>query len=260
MEYKNLLLVKENNIGIVTINRPQSLNTLNMEVFSELYEMFTEIENDPEIRVVIITGAGEKAFVAGVDILEMKDKNSVEIEEFIRIARRAGDRIYNLSKPVIAAINGYAFGGGNELALDCDLRIASENAKFGQQEINLGIIPGGGAIQRLSRLIGMTKAKEIVYTGDVIDARTALEMGFINKVVPQGKLIDEAKELAQKLLSKSSIALYYAKKAFNSGADMSLSSAMDIDECYFGKCFSTEDQKEGMKAFVEKRKPVFKNR
>ena len=260
MEYKNLLLVKDNSIGIVTINRPQSLNTLNMEVFGEIYEMFTEIENDPGIRVVIITGAGEKAFVAGVDILEMKDKNSVEIEEFIRIARRAGDKIYNLSKPVIAAINGYAFGGGNELALACDLRIASENAKFGQQEINLGIIPGGGAIQRLSRLIGMTKAKEIVYTGDVIDARTALEMGFINKVVPQGKLIDEAKELAQKLLSKSSIALYYAKKAFNSGADMSLSSAMDIDECYFGKCFATEDQKEGMKAFIEKRKAEWKHK
>jgi enoyl-CoA hydratase len=260
MEYKNLLLVKENNIGIVTINRPKSLNTLNIEVFKELYEMFGEIENDPEIRVVIITGEGDRAFAAGVDILEMKDKSSVEIEKFIRIARKAGDRIYNLSKPVIAAINGFAYGGGNELALDCDLRIASENAKFGQQEINLGIIPGGGAVQKLSRLIGMARAKEIVFTGDTIDARTALEMGFINKVVPQAKLLEEAKALAQKLASKSGIALYYAKKAFNSGADMSLSSAMDIDESYFGRCFSTEDQKEGMRAFVEKRKPEFKDK
>jgi enoyl-CoA hydratase len=259
LDYHNLILTKEDEIGIVTINRPKALNALNIEVFSELYTMFSEIENNPAIRVVILTGNG-KAFVAGADILEMKDRNSVNIEEFVKIARKAGDAIYHLSKPVIAAINGYAFGGGEELSLACDLRIASENAQFGQQEINLGIIPGGGAIQRLTRLVGMTKAKEIVYTGDVIGARTALEIKLINKVVPADSLMDEARALAKKLLGKSSVALAYAKKAFNTGADMSLAAGMDLDESYFARCFATEDQKEGMQAFVEKREPEFKNR
>jgi len=259
LNYHNLILSKEDGIGIVTINRPKALNALNMEVFTELYTMFSEIENDPDIRVIILTGAG-KAFIAGADILEMKDKTSVNIEEFIKIARKAGDAIYHLSKPVIAAINGYAFGGGQELSLACDLRIASEKAQFGQQEINLGIIPGGGAIQRLTRLVGMTKAKEIVYTGDVMDARTALEIGFINQVVPDDRLMDEARALARKLLGKSSVALAYAKKAFNTGADMSLEAAMDLDESYFARCFATEGQKEGMQAFIEKRKPEFQKR
>jgi enoyl-CoA hydratase len=259
LEYSSLLLTKEGGIGLVTINRPEVLNAMNIEVFGELHGMFAEIESDPDIRVVILTGTG-KAFVAGVDILGMKDNNPVTIERFIKTARQAGDAIYDLSKPVIAAINGYAFGGGNELALACDLRIASENAQFGQQEINLGIVPGGGAMQKLPRLVGMAKAKEIVFTGDVFNAQTALEIGMINKVVPADKLLDEAKALARKLLNKSSIALAYAKKSMNSGMDMSLSSAMDMDECFFARCFSSEDQKEGMQAFSEKRKPQFKNR
>ncbi|MEE8419277.1 MAG: enoyl-CoA hydratase-related protein [Dehalococcoidales bacterium] len=260
MAYKNLLLAKEDGIGIVTINRPKQLNTLNAEVFGELYELFGEIENDSEIRVVILTGAGDRAFAAGVDILEMRDKDSLSIKEFIIIARRSGDRIYNLNKPVIAAINGFAFGGGNELALACDLRIASENARFGQQEINLGLIPGGGAIPRLTQLVGLARAKEIVYTGDVIDAETALRIGLVNKVVPPEKLMEEARALAGKLLGKSSLILSYAKKAFNTGLDMSLADAMDLDESYFADCFATEDQKEGMAAFIEKRKPEFKDR
>jgi enoyl-CoA hydratase len=259
LEHKNLLLTKEDGIGIVTINRPKYLNALSIEVFRELDAMFAEIENDTEIRVVILTGIN-KAFVAGVDIFEMMDMNSVEIGRFIKIARQTGERIYNLSKPVIAAINGFAFGGGNELVLNCDLRIASEDARFGQQEINLGIVPGGGAMQKLPRLVGMAKAKEIVFTGEVIDAQTALEIGMINKIVPSQKLMEESKALARKLLSKSSIALTYAKKSMNSGVDMSLSSAMDMDECYFARCFATEDQKEGMKAFTEKRKAQFKNK
>ena len=260
MEYKNLLLAKEDGIGIVTINRPQVLNALNTEVYSEINEMFTEIEHDPEIRVVIITGAGDRAFAAGVDILEMKDKNSVDINRFITIARWAGDRVYNLSKPVIAAINGYAFGGGHELALACDLRIASENAQFGQQEINVGVVPGGGAIPRLTQLVGMAKAKEIVYTGDVINAHSALQMGLINKVVPPERLMEEARAMARKLLIKSSVTLSYVKKAFNTGVDIDLAAALDLDECYFARCFATKDQKEGMKAFTEKRKPEFKNK
>jgi enoyl-CoA hydratase len=260
LEYKNLLLAKENGIGIVTVNRPGVLNALNTETYRELYEMFEEIENDPEIRVVILTGAGEKAFAAGVDIRDMKEKDSVTINEFLVTARKAGDKIYNLSKLVIAAINGFAFGGGNELALDCDLRIASETAQFGQQEINVGVIPGGGAIPRLTQLVGLTRAKEIVYTGKAIDARTALQMGLVNKVVPPEDLIEEAKALARALLAKSSLILSYAKQVFNTGLDMDLAAALDLDECYFARCFATEDQKEGMKAFIEKRKPEFKNR
>jgi enoyl-CoA hydratase len=260
LDYKNLLLAKENGIGIVTVNRPEVLNALNTDTYQELYEMFEEIEHDPEIRVVILTGAGEKAFAAGVDIRDMKDNDSVTINEFLVTARKAGDRIYKLSKPVIAAINGYAFGGGNELALDCDLRIASENARFGQQEINVGVIPGGGAIPRLTQLVGLTRAKEIVFTGEMFDARTALQMGLVNKVVPPEDLMKEARALAGKLLARSSLILSYAKQAFNTGLDMDLPTALDLDECYFARCFATGDQKEGMTAFTEKRRPEFKNR
>lgn len=260
LDYKYLLLTKENGIAVVTINRPECLNALNSEVLSELYQMFVHIEKDLAVRVIILTGSGDKAFIAGADILEMSDQDSVTIENFIVNGRMALDKIYNINKPVIAAINGYAFGGGNEVALCCDLRIASENAKFGQLEINLGIVPGGGSIQRLTRLIGMTKAKEIVYTGDIIDAETALKIGFINSVVPQDKLMNEAKALANKLISKSGVTLAYIKKCFNTGADLSLSAGLDLDESYFARCFSTYDQKEGMKAFLEKRNPGFKNK
>ena len=260
MSYRYLLYSKEDGIGIVTINRPEVLNALNIDVFVELYELFQEIEDDRDVRVVILTGSGEKAFIAGVDVNEMKDKNSVEVERFINIARKTCDRIYTLNKPVIAAVNGFALGGGCEIVLCCDLILASKNARFGQPEINLGIVPGGGGMQRLVRLLGMHRAKELVYTGDIIDADTALAMGIVNKVVPLEILMPEARTLAQKLLSKSSVALSYAKKAINSGAGMSLAAAMDSDECFFARCFATEDQKEGMKAFIEKRKPVFRNR
>jgi len=260
VSYKNLLYEKENGIGIVTINRPQSLNALNGEVYTELYEVFQEIEDDQDLHVVVLTGSGERAFVAGADIPEMQPQSSLEISSLMDSSRKAFDRIYTLSKPVIAAINGFALGGGCELAMCCDLRIASENAKFGQPEINLGIIPGAGGTQRLARLVGMTRAKELIYTGDMVDANTAFMMGLVNKVVPPGSLMTEAKELARKMLSKSSIALSLAKKAINSGADMSLPSGLDLEAQCFARCFATEDQKEGMKAFMEKRKPQFKNR
>jgi len=260
VSYNNLLYEKEDGIGIVTINRPKSLNALNGEVLAELYEIFQEIEDDPDMRVVILTGSGERAFVAGADITEMQSKDNIEIGSFIGVGRKAFDQIYTLSKPVIAAINGFALGGGCELAMCCDLRIASENAKFGQPEINLGIIPGAGGTQRLTRLVGMTRAKELIYTGDIIDAKAAFIMGLVNKVVPPDSLMTEAKELARKMLSKSSIALSLAKKAINSGADMSLSSGLDLEAQCFARCFATEDQKEGMRAFMEKREPEFKNR
>jgi enoyl-CoA hydratase len=258
--YKTLLYEKADGIGIVTINRPESLNALNGEVFTELYELFQEIEHDAEVRVVILTGSGQKAFVAGSDIVEMQPQSSVEVNSFVEEVRKASDRIYNLSKPTIAAINGYALGGGCELAMCCDLRIASEKARFGQPEINLAVIPGGGGTQRLTRLIGMTRAKELLYTGDMIDAQTALSMGLVNKVVPLDSLMNEAKEMAKKLLTKSGRILSLIKTAVNSGANMSLPDALDLEAQCFALCFATEDQKEGMKAFMEKRKAVFKNK
>ncbi len=260
MAYQYLLLEKADGIGTVTINRPDVLNALNIDVFREMDALFTEIEQDPDIRVVILTGAGDRAFAAGVDIKEMMDQDGSSIREFVTIARGAGDRIYHLPKPVIAAVNGYAYGGGHELALACDLRIASETAKFGQQEINLGIIPGGGAVPRLTQLTGMAKAKEIVYTGEVFDAQTALALGIVNKVVPPDELMKEARGLAEKLVSKSAAALTAAKRAFNEGLNLRLPQALDLDEDLFARCFDTEDQKEGMRAFIEKRKPEFKNR
>ncbi len=260
MTYKTLLYEKKDGIGIVTINRPASLNALNGEVFTELYELFQEIENDAEVRVVIITGSGPKAFVAGSDIVEMQPQNSQESGRFAEKVRKASDRIYTLSKPVIAAINGYALGGGCELAMCCDLRIASENARFGQPEINLAVIPGGGGTQRLTRLVGMTRAKELLYTGDMIDAKTALAWGLVNKVVPLDSLMTEAMALAQKLMTRSSRILQIMKSAANSGANMSLPDALDYEAQCFALCFATEDQKEGMKAFMEKRKAVFKNK
>lgn len=260
MAYLNLLYEKGDGIGVVTINRPAARNALNSAVYHELFQLFNEIESDPEVRVVIITGSGDKAFVAGADVAEMQPMNTVEIRRFIAAARVASDRIWSLSKPVIAAVNGYALGGGCELAMCCDLRIASENARFGQPEISLGIIPGAGGTQRLTRLIGMTRAKELIYTGDIIDAKTALVMGLVNKVVPPANLMTEAREMAKQLLSKSSIALSMAKTAINSGANTDLASGLDMEEQCFVECFATEDQKEGMQAFLQKRKAEFKNR
>jgi enoyl-CoA hydratase len=258
--YSTLLYEKADGIGTVTINRPESLNALNSTVFSELYELFQEIEHDSDVRVVIITGSGQKSFVAGSDITEMAPLDSVAINNFIEKVRKASDRIYNLSKPVIAAVNGYALGGGCELAMCADLRICSDKARFGQPEINLAVIPGGGGTQRLTRLIGMTRAKELLYTGDMIDAQTALNMGLVNKVVPLDSLMNEAMAMAQKLVTKSGRILSLIKTAVNSGVSMSLPDALDLEAQCFALCFATEDQKEGMKAFIEKRKAVFKNK
>lgn len=257
MDYKYLTYEREGALGIVTVNRPEALNALNQTLYQELHDLFQEIEDDQQVGVVILTGSGKKAFVAGADIADMQPRNTVQIQKFLDVSRLAFDRIYSMSKPVIAAINGFALGGGCELAISCDLRIASENAKFGQPEIGLGIIPGGGGTQRLLRLIGMTKTKELVYTGDIIDAQAALNIGLINKVVPLDRLMDEAKELARRLLGKSRVVLALAKRAINTGANTDLASGLDTEAQCFALCFGTKDQKEGMAAFLEKRKPVF---
>ncbi len=260
MTYKTLLYEKEDGIAKVTVNRPESLNALNSTVYAELYKVFESIENDARVRVVVITGAGEKAFVAGTDIVEMQDMNTLEISRFVDKIRKASDRIYTLSKPVIAAINGYCLGGGCELTLCCDLRIASEKARFGQPEINLGLIPGACGTQRLPRLVGVAKAKEMIYLGDMIDAPTALNWGLVNKVVPPESLMDEAMGIARKLASKSSPVLAMAKKAIDTGVDTDITSGLNMEARCVSLCFATKDQKEGMKAFLEKRKAEFKNR
>lgn len=260
MTYQTLLFEKDNGIGIVTINRPQAMNALNDLAYSELYQLFLEIEKDSEVRVVIITGSGEKSFIAGTDITNMAKLSPEEARIFSSTLKRTYDLIWNLQKPVIAAINGYALGGGSELAMCADIILASENAKFGQLEINVGIIPGSGGTQRLARLIGINRAKELIYTGNMIDAKTAFSMGMLNKVVPQADLMKEAKALAAKLLEKSSVILKLAKSAINNGAGVDLNTGLNIEIECFSQCFATEDQKESMKAFMEKRKPVIKNK
>jgi len=260
MEYKNLLCQKENGLAIITLNRPKELNALNSELLSELSSLLDEIAVDESARVVIITGSGDRAFVAGSDVKEMQNKTSITVREFVLTNRKANEKIENLPKPVIAAINGYALGGGCELAMSCDFRIASENARFGQPEINLGIIPGAGGTQRLTRLIGMAKAKELIFTGDMIDAATALSLGLVHKVVPQASLINEAKALGTKLAAKSGPALARAKASINSAWQTTLDTGLDMEMQYFSLAFATEDQKEGMSAFIEKRTPQFKNK
>jgi len=245
---------------MVTINRPQAMNALNDLAYAELYLLFQEIEKDNEVKVVIITGSGEKSFAAGTDITNMANLSVEEARRFSASLKRTCDVIWNLQKPVIAAVNGYALGGGVELAMCADMIIASDNAKFGQPEINLGIIPGSGGTQRLQRLIGINRAKELIYTGAIIDARTALGIGLVNKVVPAADLMIEAKALAAKLLEKSSVMLKLAKSAINDGADVDLNTGINIEIECFAQCFATEDQKESMKAFLEKRKPVIKNK
>lgn len=260
MTYKTLLYEKADGIARVTLNRPESLNALNSTVYTELYDVFEAIENDADVRVVILTGSGEKAFAAGSDVVEMQNMSTLDIQKFVATIRKASDRIYNLTKPTIAAINGYALGGGCELSMCCDLRICSEKARFGQPEINLGLIPGASGTQRLARLIGVAKAKELIFLGDMIKADEALSLGLVNKVVPPESLMDEAMEWAKKLASKSSPVLAMAKMAINTGVDTDIASGLNIEARCVALCFATEDQKEGMKAFLEKGKAEFKNR
>jgi enoyl-CoA hydratase len=220
LTYQTLLFSKENGIGIVTINRPQAANAMNDQAYTELLQLFQEIEQDNEVRVVIITGAGEKAFVAGTDITNMAKLSAAEARAFAYKLKKTFDLIWNMDKPIIAAVNGYALGGGAELAMSADIIIASENARFGQLEINVGIIPGSGGTQRLQRLIGINRAKELIYTGKMIDAKTAYEYGMVNKVVAITDLMNEAMSLAAILLGKSSAILKLAKSAINNGSNV----------------------------------------
>jgi enoyl-CoA hydratase len=249
-----VLYEKRENIALLTFNRPDALNALNTDVNLRLIELLDKADGDPDIRVIVLTGSGNKAFVAGADIKEMMNMGAMEAREHAIKAKRVTDKIWNLNKPVIAAINGFCLGGGLEYALACDLRIAAENARVGLPEINLGILPGGGGTQRLPRLIGLTKAKELCFTGDILDAGKALELGLVNAVYPQESLLEETMALAKKIASKSATSVTLIKSAMNKGTEMDLESAALFEIDCFGLCFSTEEQKQGMAAFVSKKK------
>lgn len=256
---ESVLVEREELMARVILNRPAQLNVLNAEIFKHIYEVFEDLEKDKKCKVIILTGSGEKAFAAGTDVREMVHLNFKEARNYALLAKRAVDKVALCTKPVIAAVNGYALGGGLELALACDLRIASDNAKFGQVEINVGVIPGSGGTQRLPRLVGMGRAKEMIFTAQVIDAYEAYRIGLVNKVVPAENLQEEANKLARKIAEKSGVALALAKRALNAGVEMSLSAALDYEIECFALCFASNDQKEGMRAFLEKRLPKFED-
>ena len=260
MEFKNLLI--ENNQGIVTlkINRPQALNALNPDVLLELGTYAHEINKNDEIKAVIITGAGEKAFVAGADIAAMKDMSSMQAKEFCDLGHRVMKLIENAHKPVVAAVNGFCLGGGLELALSCDFIYASENAKLGLPEVNLGIFPGFGGTQRLPRLIGKNRAKELIFTAKMLSAQEAYEWGIVNKVTPAADLLTTVQATVQEMLKKGPLAIQLSKQAVNQGTDLDINSGLAIEKAIFPTIFSTEDKKEGITAFLEKRKAEFKGK
>jgi len=254
MAYNNLIFEKDCNIGLVKINRPEVLNAVNIETIIELEKALNEFYGDKDIFVIIITGEG-KSFVSGSDISRLAKMNSLEAREYSRIGQRVLSFIEQMEKPVIAAVNGYALGSGCELAMACDVRIVSEKAKFGQPEVKLGLIPGHAGTQRLARLVGMGKAKELIFTGDLIDAQEALRIGLVNKVVPADKLMEEVKNFATKIIEVGQTALHLAKTVINRGLDANMATGQSYEMEAFSILFSTEEAKEGMTAFLEKRKP-----
>lgn len=260
MNFENILFEKKDGIAYITINRPKVLNALNAQTLDELRKAFIEIKKDESIGAVIITGSGDKAFVAGADINELAVQTPTSGKDFSSTGQHIFSMIQNLGKPVIAAINGFALGGGCELALACTLRIASENAQLGNPEVNLAIIPAYGGTQRLPRQIGIGKAMELILTGDRIDAKEAERIGLVNKVVPLSELLDAAAELAKKIMSKGPVAIRCAIEAINKGMQMSLQEGLALEAALFGLLCATEDMKEGTKAFLEKRKASFKGR
>ncbi len=253
-------LTKKDNIAVITMNRPEALNALSKAVFADLEAVLDDVENDDDVYVVIITGAG-RAFIAGADIGEMAPMNVAEGLAFSELGNRLLMRVDMMEKPTIAAVNGFALGGGCEMALACDIRIASEKAKFGQPEVGLGIIPGFGGTQRMARIIGTGAAMELIYTADTIDAQKAKEIGMVNYVVPAEELMDKTMEMAHKICKNAQKAIRVSKMAIRRGIDCDISTAVTYEALAFATCFGTEDQKEGMQAFLEKRKDKhFKNR
>jgi enoyl-CoA hydratase len=253
MAFENLLYEKRNGIGYVAVNRPEKLNALNRKTMDELHDCFQEIERDDEVRAVILTGAGEKAFVGGADINELAVQTPVEGKELSRRGQKILDLIEQLGKPVIAAVNGYALGGGCELALACTIRIASENARLGQPEVKLGLIPGYAGTQRLPRLVGKGRALEMVLSGEPVSAAEAYRIGLVNQVVPAQDLIAAAEKLARKILANAPLAVKFALEAVNHGLEMTQAEGQFLEANLFGLCCTTADMQEGTRAFLEKR-------
>jgi enoyl-CoA hydratase len=259
MAFENVLIEKRGRVAIMTINRPDKLNALNIATRHEILAAFDQLAADDEVRVVVITGAGEKAFIAGADINEFSGMSAVG-QRAVMKGRRAFDAVEDFPKPVIAMINGFALGGGCELAMACDIRVASTRAKLGQPEIKLGIIPGGGGTQRLTRLIGEGRAMELTLTGDMISADEAERVGLVNHVYPPEELEAKTIELANKIAEMSPVALAMAKQAVKNAARLDLRAGLDAEVDLFSLCFSSEDKEEGVRAFIEKRKPDFKGK
>ena len=260
MAFKNIKVEKKEAIALIKINRHQVLNALNKDTIIELEKAVEDLDNDKNIKVAILTGEGEKAFIAGADIKQMSDMTPLEAKEFSELGHSMLKKIENSRIPFIAAINGYALGGGCETLMACDICIAAKSAKIGQPEINLGVHPGFGGTQRLPRLVGRMKAKELLLTGRNIDADEAFRIGLVNMIVDDDKLIDTAMDLANKIATKSLVQTGFIKELVNKGTDVDLNSANSLETSFFSSSFSTDDQKEGMKAFLEKRKPVFKGK
>jgi enoyl-CoA hydratase len=260
MTFKLIIYEKSEEVATITLNRPEAMNAFSKEVVEEVTQALGDAKNDENIRVVILTGAGEKAFSAGADIKAMIGMNALKARELSLMGEKLCLAFENFEKPVIAALNGYALGGGLEVAMACDLRIASENARIGQTEVNIGLIPGWGGTQRLTRLIGATKAKELVFTGRMIDAKTAEQLGILNMVIPADKFKETVMQFAMDLAAKPPVAIKVAKSVINKGADIGLDFALALEREGFCVVASTEDLQEGVKAFTEKRKPMFRGK
>src|SRR5881409_4112109 len=260
MTFSNILFEKKNSIAYVTVNRPKVLNALNMATMEELRAAFHEIKNDVGVRVVIVTGAGEKAFIAGADIGELAKHDAVSGKEYTHRGQSVLNLIENLGKPVIACINGFALGGGCEIAMACTMRLASENAKLGQPEVKLGIIPGYGGTQRLPRLVGKGVAMQLLLTGEMIDAQEAYRIGLVNKVVPAADLLAESEKMMRGILAMGPLAVRLAMEAVDQGLEMSLDEGLLLEANHFGLLAATQDMKEGTTAFLEKRAAKFQGR
>ncbi len=260
MAYENLVLELRGGMGIIKINRPKALNALNSATLDELLAAAGELAGNPDVKVVIVTGQGDKAFAAGADIQEMQPMNPMQGMAFSQKGHKAMSFLQEMSKPVIAAVNGYALGGGFELALACDIIYAAEKARVGFPEVTLGILPGFGGTQRTARLAGVAKAKELIFSGKAISAKEAYEMGILNKVTPDGELMEAVESLAASIMSAGPIGVGLAKASINKSASVDVDSGLDFEAEAFGLCFGTEDQKEGMAAFLEKRKASYRGK
>ena len=260
MSFDNLLLEKDGGVAVLTVNRPKVLNALNTQTLDELRRAILELKHDDSVRVVVLTGAGEKSFIAGADINELATQTPITGREHAIAGQHVLDLIEQLGKPVIAAINGYALGGGCELAMACTIRIAADTAKLGQPEINLGLIPGYAGTQRLARIVGRGRALELLLTGDQIPAAEAHRLGLVNRVVPAADLMAEARKLAATLAAKAPVAIRYILEAVHKGLEMPFAQAQIFEATLFGLVASTDDMREGTRAFLEKRKADFKGK